>query len=178
MFIIYVLYSFAVSYIYQRFSDNLFTDFERQVSSQTMQRFLRQSLRRFVCVLSWTVKLPREVVTVQKSHHEELSREIVSREVIARSYHEKSSREIITRSCHGFCRGSSLKSSCLNILIIITIIIIMNNDNNNYLRLADRRQRSLDSSIGSYSPYSTPLWNRWGAVLGWFYRLGRETSIS
>ena len=30
----------------------------------------------------------------------------------------------------------------------------------------------------SYSPYSTPLWNRFGAVLGWFYRLGTETSIS
>ena len=30
----------------------------------------------------------------------------------------------------------------------------------------------------TYSPYSSPLWNRSGAVLGWFYRLGRETSIS
>ena len=30
----------------------------------------------------------------------------------------------------------------------------------------------------SYSPYSTPLWNRFEAVLGCSYRLGRETSIS
>ena len=29
-----------------------------------------------------------------------------------------------------------------------------------------------------YLPYSTPLWNRFGAVLGWFCRLRRETSIS
>ena len=33
-------------------------------------------------------------------------------------------------------------------------------------------------NLYSYSPYSTTLWNRFGAVLGWFYRLGRETSIS
>ena len=30
----------------------------------------------------------------------------------------------------------------------------------------------------SHSSYSTPLWNSFGAVLGWFYRLGRETYIS
>ena len=30
----------------------------------------------------------------------------------------------------------------------------------------------------AYLQYYTPLWNRFGAVLGWFYRLGRETSIS
>ena len=40
--------SYAVSYSYQRFSDNFFTDFERRFSSQTMRRFLRQSLRRSV----------------------------------------------------------------------------------------------------------------------------------
>ena len=29
-----------------------------------------------------------------------------------------------------------------------------------------------------YSPYYTPLWNIFGAVLAWIYRLGSETSIS